>query len=158
MANRTSMRTAWWGDARERAVCRGEARVAAMLAADVAAYSRLVGVDDEGALGALKRYRRELIDPKSTEHRGRIVKPTGDGMLVEFVSVVDAVRCAVDIQRGMRERNVEVPANRRIEFRVGINVGDIISDDNDIYGDGVNVAARLQALAVPGGIMVSGVM
>jgi adenylate cyclase len=97
----------------------------------------------------------ELVDPKITEHRGHIVKTTGDGMLVEFVSVVDAVRCAVDIQRGMAERNVDVPAERRIEFRIGINVGDIISDENDIYGDGVNVAARLEALADPGGIMVS---
>ena len=110
------------------------------------------------ALRSSHRNSKELVDPKITEHRGHIVKTTGDGMLVEFVSVVDAVRCAVDIQRGMAERNVEVPADSRIEFRVGINVGDIISDDNDIYGDGVNVAARLEALAEPGGIMVSGVV
>src|SRR6266849_6516492 len=97
----------------------------------------------------------DRVDPKITEHRGRIVKTTGDGMLVEFASVVDAVRCAVDIQRGMAERNSEVQADKRIEFRIGINVGDIISDDNDIYGDGVNVAARLEALADPGGITVS---
>jgi class 3 adenylate cyclase len=134
---------------------RVERRLAAILAADVAGYSRLMGTDEEGTLRQLKAHRKELVDPKITEHRGHIVKTTGDGMLVEFVSVVDAVRCAVDIQRGMVERNVEVPADKRIEFRVGINVGDIISDDNDIYGDGVNVAARLEALADPGGIMVS---
>jgi adenylate cyclase len=110
-----------------------------------------MGADEEGTLHQLKA----LVDPKITGHRGRVVKTTGDGMLVEFVSVVDAVRCAVDIQRGMAERNSEVPADKRIEFRVGINVGDIISDANDIYGDGVNVAARLEALAEPGGIMVS---
>jgi TolB-like protein/class 3 adenylate cyclase len=134
---------------------RVERRLAAILAADVAGYSRLMGTDEEGTLRQLKAHRKELVDPKITEHRGHIVKTTGDGMLVEFVSVVDAVRCAVDIQRGMVERNVEVPTDKRIEFRVGINVGDIISDDNDIYGDGVNVAARLEALADPGGIMVS---
>jgi adenylate cyclase len=134
---------------------RVDRRLAAILAADVAAYSRLMGVDEEGTLAALKRYRRELVDPKITEHRGRIVKTTGDGMLVEFVSVVDAVRCAVDIQRGMGERNTGVPQENCVQFRVGINVGDIISDNNDIYGDGVNVAARLEALAEPGGIMVS---
>jgi adenylate cyclase len=134
---------------------RVERRLAAILAADVAAFSRLMGVDEEGTLAALKRYRRELVDPKITEHRGRIVKTTGDGMLVEFVSVVDAVRCAVDIQRGMGERNTGVPQEKCIQFRIGINVGDIISDNNDIYGDGVNVAARLETLAEPGGIMVS---
>jgi adenylate cyclase len=135
-----------------------ERKLAAIFAGDVAGYSRLMGVDEEGTLHQLKTHRKELVDPKITEHRGHIVKTTGDGMLVEFVSVVDAVRCAVDIQRGMAERNVEVPADRRVEFRVGINVGDIISDNNDIYGDGVNVAARLEALAEPGGIMVSGVV
>ena len=134
---------------------RVERRLAAILAADVAGYSRLMGVDEEGTLRQLKVHRKELVDPKITEHRGRIVKTTGDGMLVEFVSVVDAVRCAVDIQRGMVERNADVPAESCIQFRVGINVGDIISDNNDIYGDGVNVAARLEALAEPGGIMVS---
>jgi adenylate cyclase len=127
-----------------------ERKLAAIFAGDVAGYSRLMGVDEEGTLHQLKTHRKELVDPKITEHRGHIVKTTGDGMLVEFVSVVDAVRCAVDIQRGMAERNVEVPADRRVEFRVGINVGDIISDNNDIYGDGVNVAARLEALAEPG--------
>jgi class 3 adenylate cyclase len=134
---------------------RVDRRLAAILAGDVAGYSRLMGADEEGTLRQLKAHRKELVDPKITEHRGRIVKTTGDGMLVEFVSVVDAVRCAVDIQRGMVERNSAVPASKRIEFRMGINVGDIISDDNDIYGDGVNVAARLQALAEPGGVCVS---
>ena len=134
---------------------RVDRRLAAIFAGDIAGYSRLMGVDEEGTLRQLKAHRRELVDPKITEHRGRIVKTTGDGMLVEFVSVVDAVRCAVDVQRGMAERNSEVPADKRIEFRIGINVGDIISDSNDIYGDGVNVAARLEALADPGGIMVS---
>jgi TolB-like protein/class 3 adenylate cyclase len=134
---------------------RVDRRLAAILAADIAGYSHLMGVDEEGTLRQLKTHRKELIDPKITEHRGHIVKTTGDGMLVEFISVVDAVRCAVDIQRGMVERNAEVPTERRIQFRIGINVGDIISDDNDIYGDGVNVAARLEALADPGGIDVS---
>ena len=134
---------------------RVDRRLAAIFAGDIAGYSRLMGADEEGTLHQLKAHRKELVDPKITEHRGRIVKTTGDGMLVEFVSVVDAVRCAVDIQRGMAERNSNVPAESCIQFRIGINVGDIISDDNDIYGDGVNVAARLEALAEPGGIMVS---
>ncbi len=134
---------------------RVDRRLAAIMAGDIAGYSRLMGIDEEGTLRQLKAARKELIDPKITEHRGRIVKTTGDGMLVEFVSVVDAVRYAVDIQRGMGERNADVAPDRRIEFRIGINVGDIISDENDIYGDGVNVAARLEALAEPGGIMVS---
>ena len=134
---------------------RVDRRLAAIFAADIAGYSRLMGVDEEGTLRQLKAHRKELVNPKITEHRGRIVKTTGDGMLVEFVSVVDAVCCAVDIQRGMAERTSDLPAEKRIEFRVGINVGDIISDSNDIYGDGVNVAARLEALAEPGGIMVS---
>jgi len=137
---------------------RVERRLAAILAADVAGYSRLMGEDEEGTLAALKAIRRELGDPRIAEHRGRIVKTTGDGMLVEFASVVDAVRCAVEVQQGMAERNAGVPPARRIEFRIGINLGDIISDDNDIYGDGVNVAARLEALADPGGICVSGVV
>ena len=137
---------------------RVERRLAAILAADVAGYSRLMGVDEEGTLADLKGHRRAVLDPKITEHRGRIVKTTGDGLLVEFASVVDAVRCAVDIQRQMAERNVEVPAERRIEFRIGLNVGDIIIDDKDIYGDGVNIAARLEALAAPGGICVSRVV
>src|SRR5450631_1599365 len=134
---------------------RVDRRLAAIMASDIAGYSRLMGIDEEGTLRQLKAHRKELIDLKIIEHRGRIVKTTGDGMLVEFVSVVDAVRYAVDIQRGMAERNANVAPDRRIEFRIGINVGDIISDENDIYGDGVNVAARLEALAEPGGIMVS---
>jgi len=130
--------------------------LAAILAADVAGYSRLMGVDEEGTLTQLKAHRRALLDPKIEEHQGRIVKTTGDGMLAEFASVVDALRCAIEIQRGMLERNAGVPQERRIEFRVGINVGDIIIDGGDIYGDGVNVAARLEGLAEPGGICVSG--
>jgi adenylate cyclase len=130
-------------------------RLAAIMAGDVAGYSRLMSADEDETLRQLKAHRKELIDPKIVEHRGRIVKTTGDGMLVEFVSVVDAVRYSVDIQRGMAERNADVPPDRRIEFRIGINVGDIISDENDIYGDGVNVAARLEALAEPGGILIS---
>jgi TolB-like protein/Flp pilus assembly protein TadD len=117
-----------------------------------------MGVDDSGTLGALKAHRRELIDPKIAEHDGRIVKTTGDGLLLEFSSVVDAVRCAVDVQRGMAERNVAVAPDKRLDFRIGINVGDIIIDDDDIFGDGVNVAARLEALADPGGICVSRVV
>jgi TolB-like protein/class 3 adenylate cyclase len=137
---------------------RVERRLAAILAADVAGYSRLMGADEEGTLAALKAMRRELSDPKIAEHHGRIVKTTGDGLLVEFASVVDAVRCAVEVQRAMAKRNAAVPAETRIEFRIGINLGDIISDDNDIYGDGVNVAARLEALAESGGICVSRVV
>jgi TolB-like protein len=133
-------------------------RLAAILAADVAGYSRLMGADEEATLAALKAIRRELSDPKVNEHHGRIVKTTGDGLLIEFSSVVDAVRCAVEVQRAMAERNTEVPEARRIEFRIGINLGDIILDDDDIYGDGVNIAARLEALAEPGGICVSRVV
>src|SRR5438034_480346 len=130
-------------------------RLAAILAADVAGYSRLMGADEEGTLERFKAHRRQLIDPKIGEHRGRIVKTTGDGMLAEFASVVDAVRCAVELQRGMAERNAEVPHEKRIEFRLGIHQGDIIIDGGDIFGDGVNVAARLENLAEPGGICVS---
>jgi adenylate cyclase len=133
-------------------------RLAAVLAADVAGYSRLMGEDEEGTLAALKAIRRELSDPKFKEHRGRIVKTTGDGVLVEFASVVDAVRCAVEIQREMALRNVGTPDSKRIELRIGINLGDIIIDGRDIFGDGVNVAARLEALAEPGGICVSRVV
>lgn len=134
---------------------RVERRLAAILAADVAGYSRLMGNDEEGTLARLKAHRRALVDPKIAEHRGRIVKTTGDGALVEFASVVDAVRCAVEIQRGMVERNADVPPEWCIAFRIGINVGDIIIDGGDIFGDGVNVAARLEALAEPGEIWVS---
>jgi class 3 adenylate cyclase len=134
---------------------RVERRLAAILAADVAGYSRLMGIDEESTHEALKAYRNELVDLKITEHHGRIVKATGDGVLVEFGSAVDAVRCAIEIQRGMAERNNVIPQDRRIEFRIGINVGDIIIDDNDIFGDDVNIAARLEGLAEPGGISVS---
>src|SRR5512133_1468077 len=137
---------------------RVQRRLAAILAADVAGYSRLMGADEEGTLAALKELRRELADPKIKEHRGRIVKTTGDGLLVEFASVVDAVRCAVEVQHEMAERDVGVPEERRIQFRIGINLGDIIKDGRDIYGDGVNVAARLEALATPRGICVSRVV
>src|ERR1700674_1231467 len=135
-----------------------ERRLAAILAADVAGYGRLMGADEEGTLAQLKAHRRALVDPKIKEHRGKTIKTTGDGMLVEFARVVDAVRCAVEVQRGMAERNAGVPQNKRIEFRVGINLGDIIIDDKDIFGDGVNIAARLEALAEPGGICVSRVV
>ena len=135
---------------------RVERRLIAILAADVAGYSRLMGADEEGTLSILKAHRLALLDPKITEHRGRIVKTTGDGFLVEFASVVDAVRCAVEVQRGMIERNADVPRGKRVEFRIGVNVGDIIVEDDDIFGDGVNVAARLEGLADPGGICVSG--
>ncbi len=132
-----------------------ERRLAAILAADVAGYSRLMGVDEEGTLTQLKAHRSALIDPKIAEYRGRIVKTTGDGMLVEFASVVDAVHCALDVQSGMIARNTDIPQAKRIEFRIGINVGDIIAEDQDVFGDGVNVAARLEGLADPGGICVS---
>ena len=140
------------------AEARVQRRLAAILAADVAGYSRLMGVDEEGTLAALKELRRDLADPKIKEHRGRIVKTTGDGLLVEFASVVDAVRCAVEVQREMASRNARVPEDTRIQFRMGINLGDIIKDGRDIYGDGVNVAARLEALAEPGGICVNRVV
>ena len=134
---------------------RVDRRLAAILAADIAGYSRLMGADEEGTLRQFKGHRKELVDPKITEHRGRVVNTAGDGMIAEFISVVDAVRCAVDIQCGMAERNANVPAESRIQFRIGINIGDIINDATGIYGDGVNVAARLEALAEPGGICVS---
>jgi TolB-like protein len=134
---------------------RVERRLTAILAADVAGYSRLMGADEEGTLAQLKAHRRALVDPKIAEHRGRIVKTTGDGMLVEFASVVDALRCAVEVQRGMAQRNAEVPQDRRIEFRMGIHQGDVIIEGGDIFGDGVNVAARLEGLAEAGGICVS---
>jgi TolB-like protein/class 3 adenylate cyclase/cytochrome c-type biogenesis protein CcmH/NrfG len=132
-----------------------ERKLTAILAADVAGYSRLMAADEEGTLATLKSHRRELIDPKIKEYRGRIIKTTGDGMLVEFVSVVDAVRCAVDVQRAMVVRNQEVSPDRPIAFRVGINIGDVIVDGDDIYGDGVNIAARLESIAEVGGICVS---
>ena len=137
---------------------RVERRLAAILATDVVGYSRLMGEDEEGTLAALKTLQRELIDPRVKENCGRLVKTTGDGALVEFASVVDAVRCAVEVQRAMAERNADIPAQRRIELRVGINLGDIIIHEGDIYGGGVNLAARLESLAEPGGICVSRVV
>ena len=130
-------------------------RLAAILAADVAGYSRLMGADEEGTLERLKALRRELLDPKIAEHQGRIVKTTGDGLLVEFASVVDAVRCAVEVQQAMAERNTGVAADSRIELRIGINLGDVIVEGDDLYGDGVNIAARIEALADAGGVFVS---
>ncbi len=126
---------------------RVERRLAAVLAADVAGYSRLMGLDEERTLAQLKSFRKTLVDPGIAAHRGRIVKTTGDGMLVEFASAVDAARCAVEIQREMAQQNAAVPPELRIEFRIGIHVGDIIIDDNDIFGDGVNIAARLEGIA-----------
>jgi adenylate cyclase len=134
---------------------RAERKLADILAADVAGYSRLMGADEEGTLARLKAHRRELINPKIAEHHGRLVKTAGDGILIEFPSVVDALRCAVDVQRSMAERNAAEAEDARIEFRFGINLGDIIFDGDDIYGDGVNIAARLEGLAEPGGICVS---
>ncbi len=135
---------------------RVQRRLAAILAADVVGYSRLMGEDDEGTLKSLTAHLSELIEPCVSEHRGRVFKTTGDGLLGEFSSVVDAVRCAVALQEGMQERNIGVPEGKRIEFRVGVNLGDIIVQDNDVFGDGVNVAARLEGLSEPGGIIVSG--
>jgi adenylate cyclase len=132
-----------------------ERRLAAVLAANIAGYSLLMGRDEEHTLAQLKSFRKTLVDPGITAHRGRIVKTTGDGMLVEFASAVDAARCAVEIQRAMIQRNADVPPELRIEFRIGIHVGDIIIDDNDIFGDGVNIAARLEGIAVPGGVCIS---
>src|SRR5438093_1737890 len=132
-----------------------ERRLAAILAADVAGYSRLMGADEEDTLERLKALRRELLDPKIAEHHGRVVKTTGDGMLVEFASVVDAVRCAVAVQQAMRERETGVAADNRIELRIGVNLGDVIVEGDDLYGDGVNIAARVEALADPGGVFVS---
>src|SRR4051794_18977368 len=134
---------------------RVERRLAAVLAADVAGYSRLMGVDEEGTLARLKAVRKALVDPTIASHRGRIVKTTGDGMLVEFASAVDAVRCALELQRAVAGQNAAMPQAARIEFRIGIHVGDIIIDDNDIFGDGVNVAARLEGIAEAGGVCIS---
>src|SRR6202140_1170200 len=134
---------------------RVERRLAAILAADVAGYSRLMGANEEATLAQLKSVRRALVDPTIAAHRGRIVKTTGDGMLVEFASAVDAARCAVEVQRGMAAQNADVPQAVRIEFRIGIHVGDIIIDDNDIFGDGVNIPARLEGIAEPGGVCIS---
>jgi adenylate cyclase len=130
-------------------------RLAAILAADVAGYSRLMGQDEAGTLARLKLHRRELIDAKIAEHKGRLVKTTGDGLLIEFSSVVDAVRCAVEVQQAMAERNAGVPQDQAIRQRIGINLGDVIVEGDDIYGNGVNIAARLEGLAEAGGICIS---
>ena len=133
-----------------------ERRLAAILAADVVGYSRLMGADEEGTLTALNAHRSEFIDPKVAEHHGRIFKTMGDGFLVEFASVVDAVRCAIELQREMSGRDAGVPQDRRIVLRIGVNLGDVIVEGDDIFGDGVNVAARLEGLAEPGGICIAG--
>src|SRR5262245_35328171 len=130
-------------------------RLAAIFAADVAGYSRLVGADEEGTIDRLGAHRRELIEPKIAEHQGRLVKTTGDGVLAEFASPVKAVRCAIDVQHGMAARNADIPEGRRIEFRIGINLGDVVVEDGDIFGDGVNVAARLENIAEPGAVLIS---
>jgi class 3 adenylate cyclase len=130
-------------------------RLAAILAADVAGYSRVMGTDEEGTHERLKSHLRELVDPKIAEHHGRTVKNSGDGLLAEFASVVDAVRCVVEVQRGMIDREPEVREEQRIRFRIGVNVGDVIVEEHDIFGDRVNVAARLEALAEPGGVCIS---
>src|SRR6476660_8877065 len=132
-----------------------ERRLAAILAADVAGSCRLIGIDEEGTLARLKALRRTIFDPKIAEHHGHVVKNTGDGAIAEFASVVDAVRCADEIQRGMAEQNINVPQDKRIELRIGIHVGDIIIEENDIFGDGVNIAVRLEGIAEPGGICIS---
>ena len=137
---------------------RVERKLVAILAADVAGYSRLIGLDEEGTLARLKALRREVIDPEIASHRGRIVKTTGDGLLVEFASVVDAVRCAVAVQRATSDREAERPQENRIQFRAGINLGDIVVDGDDILGDGVNIAARLEGIAEPRGICISGIV
>src|SRR3982750_2162465 len=134
---------------------RVERRLAAVLAADVAGYSRLMGTDEEGTLARLKATRKAVVDPAIASHHGRIVKTTGDGMLAEFASAVDAVRCSIDVQRAMAAQNADIPQEVRIEFRIGIHVGDIIIDDNDIFGDGVNISARLEGIAEPGGVCIS---
>ncbi len=146
----------WSASSRDSPTIITSRHLSAILAADVAGYSRLMGADEERTHERLKAHRRELVDPKIKEHHGRIVKTTGDGMLVEFPSVVDAVRCAVEVQRTMVDRNAETVEEKRITFRIGINLGDVIADGDDIYGDGVNIAARLEALAEPGGICISG--
>ena len=133
-----------------------ERRLAAIVAADVVGYSRLMAADEEGTQARLKALRGEFIDPKIAKHHGRIVKLMGDGALVEFASVVDAVGCAAAIQRAMAGRAADLPEDQRIAFRIGVNLGDMIIEGDDIYGDGVNIAARLEGLAEPGGIVISG--
>src|ERR1700730_17966627 len=146
------------GDARRRDIVAGqrvERKLAAILAADVAGYSPLTGLDEGGTLGKFRTFRRELIDPAISAHGGRLVKTTGDGLLIEFHSVVNAVRCAVHLQGAIAERNALTPSDRRLQFRIGIHVGDIVVEGDDLLGDGVNIAARLEAIAEPGGISLS---
>src|SRR5689334_21318651 len=131
-------------------------RLTAILAADVVGYSRLMDADEEGTYKRLKAHLRELVDPTIREHHGRIVKTTGDGVLAEFASVVDAVRCAGEIQRAMADRDLDLAEERRLRFRIGVNLDDVIADGDDIYGDGVNIAVRLEGLAAPGSVCVSG--
>jgi adenylate cyclase len=133
----------------------GERRLAAILSADIVGYSRLIGLDEEGTLARVNAHRREFLEPTVAEHRGRIVKRTGDGALVEFISAVDAARCAIQVQRGMTQRNAGASDNERIQLRIGINLGDIVIEENDIFGDGVNIAVRLEAIAPSGGICIS---
>ena len=134
---------------------RSQRRLAAILAANVVGYSRLMEADETGTLAALKERRREVLDPLIAQHQGRIFKTTGDGVLVEFGSAVDAVQCAVELQQAMAQRNAAVPEDRRLTFRMGVNLSDVMSDNGDVFGDGVNIAARLEALATPGSILVS---
>ena len=131
-------------------------RLAAILAADVVGYSRLMEADEAGTLAALKARRKDVLDPLVAKHQGRIFKITGDGVLVEFASAVNAVQCAVDLQQGMAAANGDQPEDRHIVLRIGVNLGDVIVEGSDLYGDGVNIAARLEAIAEPGGILVSG--
>ena len=133
-----------------------ERRLAAILAADVVGYSRLMGQDEDGTLAALRKLRKEVVDPKIDEHKGRLFKTTGDGYLVEFASVVNAIACSVDIQRSMAARNADLPADRAIQLRIGVNLGDVIIEGDDVFGDGVNLAARLEGIAPPGGMAISG--
>jgi len=132
----------------------GERRLAAILSADIVGYSRLIGLDEEGTLARINAHRREFLEPTVAEHRGRIVKRTGDGALIEFISAVDAARCAIQVQRGMTQRNAGAPDNQRIELRIGIHLGDVIIEEGDIFGDGVNIAARLEGIAPSGGISI----
>ena len=134
---------------------RDKRRLAAILAADIVGYSRLMGADESGTLAQLKTHRKELIDPKVEAFGGRVVKTTGDGLLIEFPSVLDAMQCAVDVQRAIAQRNMHVPEDKRVQFRMGINLGDVIVEEDDIYGDGINIASRLEGLADPGGICIS---
>src|SRR5215212_9259560 len=136
-------------------MAREQRKLAAVVAADVVGYSRLMGKDEGGTLAALKAVRQEVVDPAIASHGGRIVKTTGDGLLLEFPSVVNAVRCAVEVQTAMTDRSADIPEDRRITFRIGVNLGDIIVEGDDIFGDGVNIAARVQEIATPGGICIS---